>query len=61
MEQQLPFGQFPQTVLPLDAPQVPSVVTAPAPPPPTGAMTGSPVVAAGGAPLEVDVPSVHPL
>ena len=29
MEQQLPCGQLPQTVLPLPAPHVPSVVTFP--------------------------------
>jgi len=27
MEQQFPFGQLPQTVLPFEVPQVPSVVT----------------------------------
>lgn len=38
MEQQPPCGQFPQTVLPLPAPQVPSVVMAPV----GGAFVGAP-------------------
>lgn len=63
MEQQLPFGQLPQTVFLFEAPHVPSVVTAAvavdcggivAETPP---ITGSPV--ADGAELG-DVPSVQP-
>jgi hypothetical protein len=51
MEQQFPFGQFPQTVLPFPAPQVPSVVTAPVAAPAAAeveAMTGSPLVVVVG-------------
>jgi hypothetical protein len=54
MEQQFPFGQFPQTVFPLDVPQEPSVVTAAVAVAlgcsvlVTGAITGSPVVVEDG-------------
>lgn len=51
MEQQFPFGQLPQTVLPFEAPQVPSVVVASAfggVVAVTGAITGSAVVVAAG-------------
>jgi len=54
MEQQFPFGQFPQTVLPFEVPQVPSVVTAAVAVDSgaievfTGPMTGSAVVEDGG-------------
>lgn len=61
MEQQPPFFQFPQTVLPLLAPQLPSVVTAPV----GGASVGLPSTgsacddeAAAGV---VGVPPVQPL
>ena len=55
MEQQFPFGQFPQTVFLLPVPQVPSVVTAAVDVAPgaivdvAGAMTGSPEVVVPGA------------
>jgi hypothetical protein len=51
MLQQFPLGQLPQTVLPFEAPQVPSVVVASrfgGVVSETGVMTGSAVVAAGG-------------
>lgn len=53
MEQQLPFGQLPQTVLPFEGPHVPSVVAAPGfggVVPETGAITGSALVVASGWP-----------
>jgi hypothetical protein len=68
MEQQFPFGQLPQTVLPFEVPQVPSVVTAAAAVV-SGAMdvftepiTGSAVVDDGGleAPGVVDQLSEQP-
>lgn len=69
IEQQFPFGQFPQTVLPFEVPQVPSVVTAAVAVDSgamvvlTGPMTGSPVVVDDGGcdpPGAVDPPSEQP-
>jgi len=63
MEQQFPLGQLPQTLLPLLAPQVPSVVGAPVAATPAGIVvdippiTGSAVVLGGAPPAE---PPVHP-
>lgn len=63
MEQQFPFGQFPQTVSPFDVPQVPSIVTravaiaSGAMEVLTGPITGSPVVVAGA----LGFPSLQPL
>ena len=53
MEQQFPLGQFPQTVLPFEAPQVPSVVVAlgfGGVVPLTGPIMGSAEVVVGGWP-----------
>jgi len=41
-EQQPPFGKLPQIILPLLAPQVPSIVVPPVPTPPIGLIIGSP-------------------
>jgi hypothetical protein len=77
IEQQLPFGQLPQTVPPFEEPQVPSVVTTEVAVEDAGAvvvtapMTGSPVVVDEGGlleavsveaePAELELPSVQPL
>lgn len=69
MEQQFPFGQLPQTVLPFEVPQLPSVVATAVEVVPgaidvdTGPITGSAAVeVAGGLELPgvVDPPSVQP-